>query len=265
MFRTLLPPPELRAYVRFFWTARAPAGHAAPERVIPDGCCEVIWQLADTFERYESDRKSRQPDAFLFGQLERAICVAPLGVVDILGIRLTPAGAAGLWGLDVSELEPREYGLDDVLLPAHLPSLALLRETGSFTQRCSILTRWLHGRLRRTEAPAVQRAMAALSLMHRGVMQPSEIADRIGCTRRSLERAFRSSTGLAPAAYLRLRRIDACLPRLRSTTARLATIAADAGFADQAHFTREFHRIAGTSPSEYRREQGVREPLLTEP
>ena len=104
--------------------------------------------------------------------------------------------------------------------------------------------------------------MATLSLMHRGIVDPSNLADRIGCTRRSLERAFRSSTGLAPAAYLRLLRIDECLPRLRARTARLATIAADAGYADQAHFSREFRRIVGISPSEYRNEQGVRTPLL---
>ena len=259
----LAAPPELEPYVRFFWTVQAPAAGPVTERVIPDGSCELIWQLGDGFDRHDGRNSITQPLAFLFGQLERAMCLTPRGVVDVLGVRLTPAGAAGLWRFEVSELQACEYPLAEILSPANVPSLGLLRDARSFRARCGILTRWLHGRLRRTEPRSFRRAMAAVSLMDRGIVQPAELADSIGCTRRSLERAFRSSIGLAPASYLRLRRIDGCLPRLRAGTARLATIAADAGFADQAHFSREFRRVAGISPSEYRRELGIREPLLS--
>ena len=115
MFRTQPPPPELEEYVRCFWTVQATAGASARERVIPDGCCELIWQLADPFERIDAGgASSRQPTAFLFGQLEHAMHLAPLGFVDILGVRLTPAGVAGLWQLNTAELQAREHSLADL-------------------------------------------------------------------------------------------------------------------------------------------------------
>ncbi|MFG6614489.1 MULTISPECIES: helix-turn-helix domain-containing protein [unclassified Sulfitobacter] len=40
--------------------------------------------------------------------------------------------------------------------------------------------------------------------------------------------------------------------RLTHTTDRIAEVAADAGFADSAHFHREFRKSYGTSPSLYR-------------
>ena len=65
--------------------------------------------------------------------------LAPFGVVDILGVRLTPAGVAGLWQLNTAELQAREHSLADLFPNAQLPSIELLRDTPSLSVRCDIL------------------------------------------------------------------------------------------------------------------------------
>ena len=278
MHQMLAPPVDLQPYVRFFWTVRAPAATARIERVIPDGCCELIWQLSDSFRRLDGWMPAeRQPAAFVFGQIEGAIQLLPLGAIDVVGVRFTPGGVAALWGVDVSTFGPREIQLDE-LFPARrsLPvdqvrdacALTVRRagdasdERATFLARCGLIATWLRSLARRTIRSPTRRAMAALSLMDFRDADIAAIARRIGSSRRGVERAFRTTVGLSPAAYLRLRRIDFCGRELRRDSAGLAAIAADAGYADHAHFSREFRQVVGLSPAAYRGEQGIHHTLL---
>jgi dihydrofolate reductase len=66
-------------------------------------------------------------------------------------------------------------------------------------------------------------------------------------------KVFREAVGVSPKTYLRLGRFNRTLHRLHATgTASLADIAAENGFSDQAHMTREFGAIAGVTPGRYR-------------
>ena len=66
-------------------------------------------------------------------------------------------------------------------------------------------------------------------------------------------RAFRLSTGVSPLRYVMQRRVGRAQQLLAQTNMPLATIASAVGFFDQAHFSRQFRRLVGTTPSRYRR------------
>lgn len=67
-----------------------------------------------------------------------------------------------------------------------------------------------------------------------------------------LLRVFSRRFGLPPFAWLNVQRLKTARHMLR-TEKRLATIATDLGFADQAHFTRRFKEMYGISPGLWRR------------
>jgi len=67
-----------------------------------------------------------------------------------------------------------------------------------------------------------------------------------------LSRVFRQFTGMTMGAYLRRQRVDFACSRLRQSKCSLADIALEAGFYDQAHFSRVFRRQIGISPKEFR-------------
>jgi AraC-like DNA-binding protein len=68
----------------------------------------------------------------------------------------------------------------------------------------------------------------------------------------SLVRAFTARFGIPPHRYLTGRRIDLAR-RLLLDGVPAAQVAAAAGFHDQAHLTRHFRRMLGTSPAAYAR------------
>lgn len=65
--------------------------------------------------------------------------------------------------------------------------------------------------------------------------------------------AFKVSFGTSPHNYIILQRIDFAKQRMLSSNAPLCEIALDCGLSDQAHLSRLFRRVTGTTPSAWRR------------
>jgi AraC family transcriptional regulator len=70
--------------------------------------------------------------------------------------------------------------------------------------------------------------------------------------------AFKRTFGASPHAYLMKRRITLALGQMLGSDAPLSEIAINCGFADQAHFSRRFRRMMGSTPSSWRRERASR-------
>jgi AraC-like DNA-binding protein len=80
------------------------------------------------------------------------------------------------------------------------------------------------------------------------------IVQASGYSHRTLISVFRRAVGLTPKQYSRVLRLQRVLEIISTAgTPSLADIALDAGFTDQAHFSREFRPFAGVTPAAYRR------------
>jgi AraC family transcriptional regulator len=78
---------------------------------------------------------------------------------------------------------------------------------------------------------------------------------------RNVANAFRRLRGCTPAACQRRARLAIAQTKLSETNAAIATIAAETGFFDQAHFSHQFKAMVGHSPLRYR--QLLRRPRST--
>ncbi len=97
-------------------------------------------------------------------------------------------------------------------------------------------------------------AFVALVEADPALVRVEDAAARLARSPRTLQRLAQRFVGLPPAAVVRRRRLQEAAERVRCDPgADLAGIAADLGYADHGHLTREFRRVLGTAPSEYRR------------
>ena len=82
-----------------------------------------------------------------------------------------------------------------------------------------------------------------------GRAKVASIAERIGWSRKHLARRFTDEIGLGPKSVSRIVRLSRAIVAARTGSDGWADIAADCGYADQAHLVREFRALAGTSPT----------------
>lgn len=81
----------------------------------------------------------------------------------------------------------------------------------------------------------------------------AELAAGAGVHRVTVAQAFRAHFRCTVGQYIRQRRVEAAIRRLLEPDASLSSVAYHSGFADQAHLTRTFRRLTGTTPGAFRR------------
>jgi AraC family transcriptional regulator len=103
----------------------------------------------------------------------------------------------------------------------------------------------------------IQKALAYIEANFRSKLTRSQMAAAAHLSDFHFSRLFRRLVGLSPEAYLldcRLRYAQKLLV-LHRPGSSIADVAAAAGFADQSHFGRQFRRVFGLSPHEFRQQR----------
>ena len=110
-------------------------------------------------------------------------------------------------------------------------------------------------RKRQGSASARRLALSAEYIGQQFIPPPrlAEVAQVAGVHPMHLARLFRECYGYSMGEFVRRRRIAWACGHLASSDKTISAIALDAGFADQAHFTRTFRRITGCTPAWYRK------------
>jgi AraC-like DNA-binding protein len=88
-----------------------------------------------------------------------------------------------------------------------------------------------------------------------GVRVPEDLAALLSVCRRVLEMRFRSETGVTLHRALTDRRMALARRLLAGTPLRMGVIAERCGYSSAAYFMTAFHREAGVTPAEWRRQQ----------
>ncbi|MGH9282966.1 MAG: DUF6597 domain-containing transcriptional factor [Acidimicrobiales bacterium] len=242
-YREWRPAGGLARHLVCTWAGRIGSdGTPFTDRVLPDGCVDVIWDGTRLFVAGPDTGPvdiTRQPGAFY------------------VGARFRPGLAPTVLGLPASELLDLRVDATDVPgLTSGAAALAdRLQAATSLRQAGLVLESALLDRLPRAGPPddLVEAAVAILRAGS-GAGEPrppvAALADHLGLSERQLHRRCTAAVGYGPKTLdrvMRFRRFLALADRRPDTG--LADLAAAAGYADQAHLTRECGRLGGVPPS----------------
>ena len=198
-----------------------------PERVLPTGRAQVVIDLDTCAARLVGPRTVS------------AVVTPPRRTA---GFSLSGSGLARIVGGDADQLLDTTIDLGD--LGSGLPGIS------DPPTNCGVraFARELVDRFEVDD-----RIVVAERLLRFGA-RASSVASQIGLDRRKFVPAFRSLVGIAPKHYEMLGRLERANVVLRSgVDTPLATIAADVGFADQAHMSRDLRRLTDHTPSQIQR------------
>jgi len=167
------------------------------------------------------------------------------------GARFHPGRATGVLGLPASTLLNQSVPLRDIWSTTAHAQFARVPDEPTLPARLRALEAALHGRLV-DEAPLDAEVRAAIDWLARhpnGRVQ--QLSRWLGLSHRHLQRRFSAAVGYGPKTFQSVLRFQRLLHLASSAREQqsLAHLAAAAGYADQAHMTREVGRYAGSPPA----------------
>lgn len=252
-YHQTLPPEGLRDVVECVWFLGAErSAQWQPQRVLPDGCLEIVFHLADRCQRLSGGRYRVQPRALLVGPMTHHASIRPMGRVDMAGIRLKPAGAAALLDVPLDELRNRTLAAEDLGDAFPMQLLQVLGEQPAPGGRLKLIRQAL---LRACRIEKIDYRMGALCneiRLRAGALSVDQMTHLSSTSARTLERLFKSQVGLPPKLFCRIVRLQAVIRSAGShDPSSLRDAALDAGYYDQAHFLKDFKSLAGVAPSTF--------------
>lgn len=241
------PGPELADLVRRYWMPvwSLPDGHVSVQRVLQYPVCLIVVS-----HEY----------ALLVGPSSGLSTQELTGSGWALGTMLQPAAGLALAGGSVDRLT-------DTAVP--------------LGEACGVDGAALAGRVRaaigdspddpdrqQAAVAAVEEALAALPPVDKEgllvnlvveyvegdpqVQRVGQVCEKFAITERTLQRLTARRIGLSPKWLIQRRRLHEAAERLREAARPdLARVAADLGYADQAHFGRDFRAVTGLTPGEF--------------
>ena len=241
----IAPSAPLAGVVEHVWVEeqeRVPAGGSRAWRIVPDDAPHVLWH------RYARHGIVRHR-LLLVGARSVFADIDTSDRLATVGVRLRPGAVPALFGLPASDLTDRAVALDDVVgRAAHDLAERLLESPPQLAARQledHLLHRLARGRAVSARATALTRLTAA------GAVRVGTLADALGISSRTLRLVARAEIGLSARDAVRIRRLHRALHLGLASRRGWARAAADAGYVDQAHLTRECRALLGETPGAF--------------
>jgi AraC-like DNA-binding protein len=264
------PAEPLRRYIAWYSGYRYADGVPGTHRGLPGPYLTLIITLDDPLEIAVHPDRSRPPGRYgtLVGGLHTtpALIVHP-GRQSGIQVALRPLGARALLGLPAGELASMDIDASEILRTA--PELhERVRAAGTWAERFGVVDEVLLRSVPAHDLVSAEVARAWRRLLDSGGRAPvADLAREVGWSARHLGGRFQTEIGLAPKVAARVVRFDRARRLLVARAAsggqlRLAGLAAECGYFDQAHLARDFRALAGCPPStwladEFRNVQGA--------
>lgn len=188
--------------------------------------------------------------SFAAGLFAGPVMIESFGTACCLQINFTPLGARRFFRLPMSELTDSMVVLDDVLSAEGMALREQLGNAPDWASRFDLAEAFVTARLAKAPETPLEIAWAYDRIIASGGRtRIASIAERLGWSRKHLAGKFTDATGIGPKTLSRIVRFNRALGLSRRQTADWADIAADCGYADQAHLVREFRVLAGETPT----------------
>jgi len=255
-YQTFQPRPDLKSLVKCYWTLEVTAdGDSQRQRIIPDGCIEMIFILGDDIKRYTTGNNFIiQPRAMILGQTIDPFFIEPTGHVNTFAVRFYPFGFTSFVTTSLKSLVNKETPIN--LLFGQMAAQELEQKIIQATDtknRIEIIEGFLLDKLKnKTTIDNIVKSTIDVIFSTNGSTSIKSILKDNLSKRRQLERKFFTQVGMSPKQLGKVIRLQTALRLLLNQQSEsLTKIAYESAYYDQAHFIKDFKEFTGTNPGEF--------------
>lgn len=240
------PADELACIVERFWVGAwdLPAEEPHVTKLLGDPCVHIVFEDGDC-----------GPDARIVGVWTRLWERKLSGSGRVRGVKFHPGAASAVLG------RPIQKWTDSITpLSSQFPNEAdQLRDAVLRPQEdregLEGLAEFIAKRARLSTDGLLVRNMVEAVRTNSSLTRVETLAEQFELGIRAIQRLFREHVGATPKWWIVRNRLQEVAARIESgDVVSLAALAADLGYTDQAHLTRDFQSVVGKTPSAFARE-----------
>jgi AraC-like DNA-binding protein len=249
VFRTLPPHPSLAHLVRAYGVLDDVHTSTKEEhRLYPECNVTLAFLHGESYLGVGNELK-RLPGVHVQELKHSPLRLLSRGPTRMVAIELFPWGAIRLLG--PRGAPPHDaFTVPAVVDPRFAARIERLLEARQGDEALHLLEEWLLARAAQVDlesGPAITAATRLFEAGGHGTV--TSLAEGVGLSVRQLERQFQAQVGMTPKRLARITRFEAAQHQIfGGSDLSFTRLAHDLGYADQAHFTREFRAFAQLSP-----------------
>ncbi len=210
----------------------------------------ATYRLSDALD---PDLPVHERSHFIAGLHETYSTSASTGPGWTIQINLTPPGAFTVFGMPLRDVTNQIVPFDAVAGAPGRQLITDLEQSTTWDERFDLVEAFLS--LRQVMGPRLDQSLLwSLRQLEPGpgLSRISTLAEELRVSRRHFTARFSEQIGLSPKLVARQLRFASAQTLLLGSDLSIAGIAAQLGYADQAHLTREFRAFAGETPARFR-------------
>ncbi len=237
------PHPALSNYIDAFWTVKGEGKQLKTEKILPDGCVDIIFNLGEDCKTDNSRFTMQNGKVYVVGTMTSFKETKMNVETNLLGIRFKPAAFSAFYKKfnSLHEVTDQTVEFEKGLSPD-------MQKTIQYS------TAYLnHFFMNELSTPKHHLLPVVADIQsHNGQMNVNTLAKRHFTTIRQLERSFKQYIGISPKEFINLVRYQFTLSLIQSrrTNRSLLDIAFECGYYDHAHLANEIKRYTGVAPSQ---------------
>ncbi len=249
-YREYTPPTALREDIECFWEACSSSSIDEPQRVLPDGCVDIIFDLT-------------AGTAQVVGTMTRAI-LAPRDGSRLFAVRFRAGAAVQFLAMPIHEITDVAVPLQEIWPQGGQLAELFSAEQGQGT--AALVADFADALLQRKDAVSqaahTDSHFLTCSIVRSLASQFTDVSvydlsKRFAVSRQHLTRQFKHAVGISPKQFQRVARLRRLvdlawqMPGKDSAKHRWAELALHCGYYDQSHMIADFKDLCGITPAAY--------------
>jgi len=243
IYNQIKPHPALADYIDAFWTAEGVGEQLKKERVLPDGCVDLIFNLGENCKTDNRTFTMQSGKFYLVGTMTAFKDTFLNSTNKLIGVRFKPSAFSSFYNyVSLNEITDQTIEFGESLSPDihKIEQHSVLYLNEYFLNR---LTN------QKNNLSAVIKDIQSVN----GQISIHTLAKRNYTTVRQLERSFKKHIGVSPKEFADIVRFRFAFSKIRHNVQRksLLDIAFDSGYYDHAHLSNTIKRYTGFTPSQF--------------
>ncbi len=228
-------------FIDAYWELTCKAGGTAIHKILPDGCVDLAINIGDDFLNEKDNSVFKSEKAYLGGAITQFVEAIFSQETHLIGVRFKPSAFSHFYAYSsLHEVTNNVVELSNDLVP----------KISSFSDDiATAFDSFFHNKLNQSKHSLLP--IVATVKQYVGRISVSELAKKHFTTVRQLERNFSYHIGLSPKEFINIIRYRYAQQLIleKYPEIKLAEIAFDSGYYDQAHLSNEIKKYSGVVPT----------------